>query len=156
MNSIKPHKGVPVDGAVSLLTKVTGFQEFTDVPRGVETVLLVEDEPMVRAVSATVLRAQGYTVIEATNGEDALGISRASPQVHIHLLLTDIMMPRMGGVELAARFKELHPDAKLLLTSGFADESVWEGSRLARTTPFIPKPFLPVALAVKVRDVLES
>ena len=76
--------------------------------------------------------------------------------MQIHLLLTDVMVPRMGGVELAARFKELHPDAKLLLTSGFASESVREGSRLARSTPFTPKPFLPVALAEKARCVLET
>ena len=121
-----------------------------------ETVLLVEDEPLVRAMVARILAEEGLSVLEAANGEEALRIAEKQDKGIIDLLLTDVVMPCMGGIELAQQLKALHPGTRVLLTSGYTDEAVLQHGALDPGTPFMHKPFLPMDLLHKVREVLES
>lgn len=125
------------------------------LPRGAETVLLVEDEIAVRALAARVLRAQGYTVIEAANGDKALTLAHDWGEAGIDLLLTDVIMPQIGGRELAARLKALLPQIKVLYMSGYTDDAIVHHGRLEPGIVFLHKPFSPAALARKVREVLD-
>ncbi|MSQ07016.1 MAG: response regulator [Dehalococcoidia bacterium] len=126
------------------------------MPRGTETVLLAEDDSAVQGMVAAMLRTQGYTVLQACNGEEALAVARSPLGQGINLLLTDVMMPRMGGMELAEQFSHLYPSAKVLFTSGYTDEPVAFHGISGDSVPFIEKPFLPSDLASKVREVLGS
>jgi two-component system cell cycle sensor histidine kinase/response regulator CckA len=126
------------------------------MPRGTETVLLAEDEPAVRGMVAATLQAQGYTVLQAGNGEEAIIVVRSHQDQTIHLLLTDVMMPRMNGIELAKQFGALRPGAKILFTSGYTAEPVTFQGMPAGKVPFIQKPFLPSDLARKLREVLDN
>ena len=140
-----------VDGPSTLpVAPITG-----ENPRGVETVLVVEDEDSVRNLTCHVLRTQGYNVIEASNGTAALVACEQHLQP-IPLLVTDVVMPRMGGPELAGRLKQLHPDIKVLYTSGYADAALVEHELLASTTWLLQKPFSPGELTRKVREVLDQ
>ena len=121
---------------------------------GAETVLLVEDEPLVRGVVREVLLERGYTVLEATHGEEALRMGLQHPEP-IHLLLTDLIMPMMGGRELAEQFQRLRPKSGVLFMSGYTDDTVIHDGAAARGLAFIAKPFTRAALAQKVRDVLD-
>jgi CheY-like chemotaxis protein len=120
--------------------------------RGSETILLVEDEDMVRDLVRTVLRAAGYRVLEAAHGEAALSLA-AQHQGAIDLLMTDVVMPHMGGRELAEQLKALRPGMKVLFTSGYTDDTVVRHGVLE--AEFLPKPFSPGGLASKVREVLD-
>ncbi len=132
-------------------------QDDTDhLPKGNETVLLVEDDPSLRALAARVLRYQGYKVLEATNGHEAIGIARENVQERIHLLLTDVVMPYMGGKELVKRMKTLHSEIRVLFISGYTDHAITYHAGLKPGTPFLQKPFSPTALARKVREVLDQ
>src|SRR5262249_7175098 len=97
--------------------------ETVTLPTGTETVLVVEDEPAVRDLAARVLRTLGYTVLEATNGEEALHVARAYAGV-IQLLLADVVMPQMGGKVLAARLAEVYSGVKVLFMSGYTDNAI--------------------------------
>ncbi|MBM3942464.1 MAG: response regulator [SAR202 cluster bacterium] len=119
------------------------------------TVLLAEDEPAVRAMILAVLDLEGYQVLPADNGESALRVVESATGQEIHLLLTDVIMPRMGGVELAEKFRQLRPEARILFTSGFTAEPVVLESKTGSSIPFIQKPFLPRDLTRKVREVLD-
>jgi PAS domain S-box-containing protein len=130
-------------------------QKTESLPRGSETVLLVEDEPLVRNLAAQVLRAQGYEVLEASNGQEALETAKSRSDNPIHLLVTDLIMPRMGGKELGQKFKELFPRVKMLFTSGYAADAVIQQGILKDDIAFIQKPFSPRELAVKVRHALD-
>jgi CheY-like chemotaxis protein len=121
---------------------------------GTETVLLAEDDNAVRGMVAAMLKTHGYTVLQADNGEEALNVARSLEGKRIHLLLTDVIMPRMGGVELAQNFSHLRPEAKVLFTSGYTGEPVSFQGVVGAGVPFIQKPFLPSDLARKVREVL--
>ena len=123
-------------------------------PLGTETILLAENEPSMLRLAALVLQQQGYTVLEAANGDYALRVAQEYAGKQIDLLLSDVMMPQMGGVELANRFKALHPHAKVLLMSGNTDDTILGHGALSPDTGFIPKPFSPAALARTVRAVL--
>jgi two-component system cell cycle sensor histidine kinase/response regulator CckA len=123
-------------------------------PRGCETLLLVEDEVSVRQASRQFLTRSGYTVLEATDGEDALRASRKHPGP-IHLMITDVVMPRMGGPRLAEKLAEERPDMKVLFVSGYAENTVLQHGKIDVTTRFLQKPFSSKALARKVREVLE-
>ena len=125
-------------------------------PQGKETVLLVEDEAMVRNLAAHILGELGYNVLEAANGVEALAEARKFAGEDIHLLLTDVVMPEMGGRELAERFTNTLPSTKVLYTSGYTEDAFVNQGALEPDHAFMPKPYSPAALALKVREVLDS
>ena len=125
-------------------------------PRGSETVLLVEDEPTVRQLAARILRRQGYTVLEASDGAEALAFVERSGDLHIDLLFTDIVMPHMGGYALMEKLRQIRPEIKVQLTSGYTDSTTIIVNRLDYGIDFLGKPFTPSALARKVREVLDT
>ncbi len=133
-----------------------GTDDVDQLPRGTETVLLVEDEDIVRELAARVLKGQGYSVLEASNGVEALDIVEEHEGVTIDLLLTDVVMPLMGGRELANQLRTTRPGIKVLFTSGYADESITRHGVLDPDTAFTQKPFSATDLALKVREVLEK
>src|SRR5581483_4051495 len=108
---------------------------------GSETVLLVEDDPSVRGLAAAILRERGYTVVEAVNGEEGL---RAARQHHgkIDLLFTDVVMPVMGGKEMAEALRASHPDTKVLFTSGYTEDAMGHHGVLRPDIAFLQKPYL--------------
>jgi two-component system cell cycle sensor histidine kinase/response regulator CckA len=120
--------------------------------RGTETVLLVEDEDAVRAVARHVLERHGYAVIEAARPEDALALTEGTQAVD--LLLTDIVMPGLGGRALAAQFTARRPGTRVLFMSGYPAAAIGRHQMLERGLAFLQKPFSAVALAQKVREVL--
>lgn len=123
--------------------------------RGKETVLVVEDEPSLRSIVVEILQSSGYHVLEASNGADALDV--ASKEGHaIHLLMTDIVMPGIGGRELAERLSVLYPKMKILFTSGYTDDVVIRHAMLGAGAVFLQKPFSPETVSRKVREVLDA
>jgi CheY-like chemotaxis protein len=122
---------------------------------GEETILLVEDDNEVRDVATRILRRNGYRVLEACNGADALRVCEAENSP-VDLIVTDIVMPEMGGSELAQRIRETQPDARILFTSGYTEDAVMRQSFLGDGEAFIEKPFTPATLARKAREVLDS
>jgi DNA-binding NtrC family response regulator len=122
---------------------------------GSETVLLVEDEESVRQLVRETLQSRGYQVIEAENGEQAL---RAANQMNgpIHLLLTDVVMPGMGGKELAQQILQAHPGTRVLFLSGYAEDTMVPDGILDSGSAFLQKPFTLQNLARKVREVLRT
>lgn len=122
-------------------------------PGGNETVLLVEDEEMVREMAKEILEESGYQVLEAKHGHEALLIAEQHLG-HIHLMLSDVVMPQMSGRELAERFAPLRKDMKVLYMSGYTDDAIVHHGVLDEGTAFIEKPFTPNALAHKVRETL--
>src|SRR5262245_1009905 len=119
-----------------------------------ETVLLVEDEDAVRALAREVLRRQGYVVLEARHGVDALRPAERHPD-EIHLMITDVVMPHMSGRELAERLCAARPTMKVLFMSGYTDHALMNRA-LAPGSSFLQKPFTPETLARKVRQVLDT
>jgi CheY-like chemotaxis protein len=126
------------------------------LPCGTETVLLAEDEPAVRSMIATILQQQGYTVLQASNGAEALKIAEEHHKTGIDLLLTDVVMPQMGGVELAGRFCTEYPSTRVIFTSGYSDQPIMTLNNSNTRVDFLQKPFMPAALASKVREVLDK
>ncbi len=120
-----------------------------------ETILLVEDEKPVREITRKILTMRGYAVLEAGHGEEALQIS-ARHTDPIHLLVTDVVMPRMGGRELASRVGALHPETKVLYMSGYTDDDVVRHGISHAEAGFLQKPFTTDALISKVRAVLDG
>jgi len=141
--------------AVDATAERTTAASTTPAPRGTETVLLVEDAAAVRAVTKQMLERQGYTVLEAPDGEAGLRLAQRHRGV-IHLLLTDVVMPRVGGRELAEQLTRLRPDVKVLYASGYTDDSVVRHGILESGMAYLQKPFSPESLARKVRDVLDA
>lgn len=125
-------------------------------PQGSETVLLVEDEPVVRELASRILREQGYTVLEATNGEEAVHVAQACAGATIALLVTDVVMPRMSGKTLAEQLISWYPRIKVLFISGYATDAITHHGQLDAGTNFLSKPFARTTFACKVREVLDS
>ena len=125
-------------------------------PTGYETVLLVEDEPAVRELVSTVLAQQGYEVLQAAYGHEALRLARERPSGSIHLLVSDVVMPLTGGRELAEQLREIHAHVKVLHMSGYAGDDLVRRGVEASEVGFVQKPFTPGLLARKVRDALDS
>jgi signal transduction histidine kinase/ActR/RegA family two-component response regulator len=123
------------------------------VPGGSETLLLVEDEAGVREVIVEWLTGHGYTVLTAQNGVDALAVA-ASHAARIDLMIADVVMPQMGGPELAGRLLPLRPGLKVIYVSGYADEAIGDPGKLSAGAAFLQKPFSLDALLRSVRDTL--
>ncbi|MEE9204451.1 MAG: response regulator, partial [Nitrospirales bacterium] len=127
----------------------------TDLPYGCETILLAEDEPKVRRLVCDTLRRYGYVVLEARHGIDALVLS-AQHLGPIHLLLTDVVMPQMGGPELADQLRSSRADLKVLYMSGYTQHAVVHHGVLDPGVMLLQKPFTSDVLVRKVRQVLEA
>lgn len=125
-----------------------------DPETSLETILVVEDEAGIRALVRKILRRQGYVVLEASNGDDALKIC-AGHKGKIDLLVTDVMMPRMSGRELADRLTALRPDLRVLYVSGYTDDAMLSSGSFPSGTAFLQKPFTLGSLLGKVREVLD-
>jgi two-component system cell cycle sensor histidine kinase/response regulator CckA len=130
-------------------------QVIASSPHGWETLLLVEDEAAVRASTGEFLVRCGYTLVTAENGEEALRVSRdySGP---IHLMITDVVMPKMGGPQLAAQLLAERPDMKALFVSGYAENTALHHASMDVTSRFLSKPFSLSMLANKIREVLET
>jgi len=126
-----------------------------EIPRGKEVILLVEDDREVRRLTAEILSRQGYRVLEAANGGEALLISEQH-EGPIHLMLTDVIMPVMTGWQLAKRLSSSHPDMRVLYMSGYTDDCVVRNGLLEQGLDFIQKPFAMDGLSRKVRAVLDK
>jgi PAS domain S-box-containing protein len=122
---------------------------------GTETVLVVEDEEMVRSLVVTILKRRGYTVLVASDGEEARHVSEKHPDP-IHLLLTDVVMPGASGKKVATALTADRPEVKVLFMSGYTDDTIVHHGVLDEGTNFITKPFTPTSLARKVREVLDA
>jgi CheY-like chemotaxis protein len=122
---------------------------------GTETVLVAEDEDMVRGLATEVLAMHGYKVLEAANGGAALLICERHPGP-IDLLLSDVIMPEMSGPDLKKRLEQVKPEMKVLYMSGYTDGAIVQQGVLRDNASFIQKPFAPDALARKVRKVLDN
>ncbi|MDH3255394.1 MAG: response regulator [Acidobacteriota bacterium] len=120
---------------------------------GAEKILLVEDDSAVRTLATAILKGKGYEVLAADNPNTALTLATDSS---IDLLVTDIVMPGMNGVELAERLTARRPDLKVLLLSGYAERAIIEDKLADPRTPFLGKPFKVADLLAKVREVLDS
>jgi CheY-like chemotaxis protein len=123
------------------------------LPRGVETILLVEDEPGLLALTAVVLQRQGYTVLKAANGNEALTLAHERRLGAIDLVMTDMVMPEMGGRLMAEWLHAFDPKIKVLFTSGYTD--VGHGGGVHKGMDFIAKPYTPSDLLRKVREIID-
>ncbi len=141
--------------AVEELADSAKPQSHAGIRRGTETVLLVEDEDGVRALAFLVLQTQGYKVLAASDGKDALRVV-AKHLGSINILVTDVVMPGMGGREVAEALQPRYPQMKVLYTSGYTDDAVVRHGIVQAESAFLQKPYSPQALAKKVRQVLEN
>ena len=124
-------------------------------PRGDETVLLADDDEAIRRIAGIVLESSGYTVLAAQDGDEALQIGRAHPGP-IDLLVTNVVMPKMSGRQLAESLAPVHPQMRVLYLSGYTDDAVVRHGVLEAGTAFLQKPFTPGVLARKAREVLDG
>jgi PAS domain S-box-containing protein len=153
-----PGKGTTFEVYLPRISDVQPRAEVRPTPRamrGTETVLLVEDEEVLRTLSRRLLEMAGYTVLTAGSGDEALSLI-ARHHGSVHLVLTDVVMPGISGLELAARLATSHPGLKVLYTSGYTDDVILRHGLLDRTAHFIGKPYSMKDLTSKVRDVLDS
>jgi DNA-binding response OmpR family regulator len=126
-----------------------------DADRCSHAILLVEDDPVTRTLAETALRAQGYEVITAADGQDAIVESRALGRP-IDLLITDVLLPGISGSDVAERLLREQPNLRVLFISGHADEALVRHGVHERAMPFLPKPFTPGELADRVRATLQE
>ena len=126
------------------------------LPRGTETLLIVEDDQSVRQLARDVLNAQGYDVLTASNGQNALDVVRDHKGSPIGLVVTDVIMPLMGGKVMAELLKMTYPDFKILFTSGYTDDSIACDGVLEADVEFLPKPYTRASLVHKVREMLDA
>ena len=155
----EPGKGTTIK---TYLPRVEGVAEGSEpahprssVLRGSETILLVEDEEMVRSLTREILESHGYAVCEARDSTEALSICHTHSG-SIHLLVTDVVMPGLSGRELAARLGTIHPETKVLYMSGYTDDAVVRHGVLNSGLAFLQKPFSANVFLRKVREVLDS
>jgi two-component system cell cycle sensor histidine kinase/response regulator CckA len=127
-----------------------------EMPRGRETILLVEDEMVVRELAGMILEDLGYRVLSADHGEEALRLADQHGNEPLPLLLTDVVMPIMGGREVAERLRAKHPGLKVIFSSGYTDDAIAEPGLPDSATWFLEKPYTPDALARKVREALDA
>ncbi len=138
-------------------TEATAETQTSDegpLPCGTETILLVEDEPLVRRLAARVLDERGYTVLKAADGTEALRVAQDYPGA-IHLLLTDIVMPQMNGRVLAERLLQIRPTIKIAFMSGYTDDAIVRSGVPKQDVTFLQKPFTEVTLTRIVREALD-
>jgi PAS domain S-box-containing protein len=133
-----------------------GHEKPVELPGGTETILFAEDEAAVQEVTANALAKLGYNVLKASDGAEAMHLVEQHGEDEIQLLLSDTVMPRMGGKELAERFKAARPRAKVLFTSGYPADVLAPDGILAPGIAFLQKPYPVVALARKIREVLDG
>jgi len=134
---------------------VARILDLTTVPKGTETILLVEDEVGIRELASDFLQGRGYKVLTAMDGNEALRIAEGHEDL-IHLLVTDIVMPNVGGKELAHRLRKVRPQIKVLLMSGYPDHPALASADVGMRTTVLQKPFSLDTLAHKVRGVLDQ
>jgi CheY-like chemotaxis protein len=146
---------LPTAGAAEYQAEEAPHAAAVPFTGGTETVLVVEDQPDVAAVSCEMLTAYGYRVLEASGGAEAIAVSEryAGP---IHLLLTDVVMPEMSGRQVAARLRTTRPDLRVVYMSGYTDNAIVHHGVLDSGLAFVQKPFSSTALATKLREVLDA
>ncbi len=128
----------------------------TNANSGTETMLLVENEPGVRAMEATTLADQGYTLLQAADGEEALQVCQANQNQEVQLLITDMVMPRMSGGEMITELSSRCPEIKFLVVSGYAESAIERSIVTRSIVHFMQKPFKPMELAEVVREILDG
>jgi two-component system, cell cycle sensor histidine kinase and response regulator CckA len=138
------------------LNAAAGPAQKGPLPRGMEAVLVVEDEPAVRQLARSVLELLGYEVLTASNGQDGLRVAREHKSSPLRLVVTDVIMPQMGGKVMAEWLKTTHPNLKILFTSGYTDDTITHHGVLDPGVEFLPKPYTPSTLARKVRELLDG
>jgi PAS domain S-box-containing protein len=126
------------------------------LPRGTETLLVVEDDLSLRHLARGVLQAQGYDVRTASNGQEALRVTREHKGLPIRLVITDVIMPLMGGKVMAESLRTTNPDLKVLFTSGYTNDAISHYGVLEPEVEFLAKPYTPATLACKVRQILDE
>ena len=126
-----------------------------DGPNGSERILIVDDEPVVLRLCCSILSRQGYEVSSAPSGEDAIKLCGATKK-DFNLLLSDIIMPKLKGTDLAERIVKMYPGIRVLYMSGFDGREIPEYDSLRRRAKLIPKPFTPKDLLVAVREALDN
>nr|MBA3321444.1 response regulator [Pyrinomonadaceae bacterium] len=147
-----PRVDEPADLAAAGATTVPAAA----VPGGAETVLLVEDEEIVRELTREMLELIGYRVVAAADGAEALEIARRQPANWPGLLLTDVVMTRMSGRELSGRLRAFHPQVKTLFMSGYTEAAIVQHGVIDSDIAFLPKPFTLDDLARKLREVIDA
>lgn len=138
------------------LPELTTAASPSAMPRGSEVLLFVEDDPAVRHLGRDVLKSQGYQVLTAVNGQDGLRVARENQDTPVQMLITDVVMPQMGGKVMAEWMKATYPDLKVLFTSGYTDDAIAHHGVLDAGVEFLAKPYTPAALARKVRELLDA
>ena len=123
---------------------------------GTETLLVVEDDPSLRQLARGILEAQGYEVLSAANGQEGLHVARDRVGSPIRLVITDVIMPLMGGKVMAEWLKTTNPDLKILFTSGYTDDALAHHGVLEAGIDFLAKPYTPAGLSRKVRELLDA
>ncbi|MFH1627799.1 MAG: response regulator [Pseudomonadota bacterium] len=141
----------PGRGEETSKTKTAPVQQIT----GTETILLVEDDVMLQGLMKTILEGYGYRVLAAGDGEAAIALSETH-EGEIELLLTDVVLPGIGGKDLLDALREKRPEMKILFVSGYTDDIISRYGVVPQDVNFLEKPFAPKSLALKVREVLDQ
>ena len=142
-----------VDQAADVEARPVHDEEY---PGGTETLMVVEDDPSLRQLAREILQARGYEVLSAFNGQDALQVAMEHQGSPIHLVVTDVVMPQMGGKVMAQWLKETYPNLKFLFTSGYMDDVLTNQEELDARIEFLPKPYTPGILCRKVRELMDK